>query len=335
VTATREPVTTAEPRSRRLAQAHRAVDRVAAWAQIVEQRLPRLVAVMRMVYLPLALLLVGYIGYDAANKVNLDTIRILPLAFAYLVALVWWVSLAAGWSTLVEERLQFEAMRAWCRTQVARYLPGGIWAPIARATTVRGRLRDKTAAVVAENVIVLAASVGVGALWMSVHSIFWLPVSAVIALPIIGARWLERRTTVTRTAAARTSGIYAFGYVAYGVTGLLCQFAVSGVREPTYPLYVAGAACIAWAVGLVVVFAPGGVGVREVVYVWMLGGLYPRAELQAAAVSARLVTVLAELTTLAVISLPRWDRARHVTTDDHDVDTLAAPVVTPDELSER
>jgi hypothetical protein len=317
-----------------LAQAHGAVDRVAAWLQAVERRLPRLVAVMRMVYLPLALLLVGYIGYDAASKVKLDSIRILPLAFAYLAALVWWVALAAGWSTLVEERLHFGAMRAWCRTQVARYLPGGIWAPVARATTVRGRLRDKAAAVAAENVIVLAASVGVGALWMSVHSIFWLPLSAVIALPIIGARWLERRTTVTRTAAVRTSGIYAFGYLAYGVTGLLCQFAVSGVRQPTYPLYVAGAACIAWAVGLVVVFAPGGVGVREVVYVWILSGLYPRAELQAAAISARLVTVLAELTTLAVISLPRWDRARLVTTDDHDVATLAEPVVTPGELSE-
>ena len=77
-----------------------------------------------------------------------------------------------------------------------------------------------------------------------------------------------------------------------GFTGILTQIAVSGIRHPTYPLYVAGAACLAWAVGLVVVFAPGGVGVREVVYVWTLRDLYPRADLQAAAISSRLVTVL-------------------------------------------
>jgi uncharacterized membrane protein YbhN (UPF0104 family) len=58
-----------------------------------------------------------------------------------------------------------------------------------------------------------------------------------------------------------------------------------------------------------VVFAPSGVGVRELVYVWMLSGLYPRAELTAAAVTSRLVTVLAELTVLAVVSRPRRQHA--------------------------
>jgi glycosyltransferase 2 family protein len=75
---------------------------------------------------------------------------------------------------------------------------------------------------------------------------------------------------------------------------------VSGLRSPTYPLYVAGASCVAWAVGLVVVFAPGGVGVRELVYVWMLSGLYPTDQLRAAAVTSRLVTVAAELVVLAL-----------------------------------
>jgi glycosyltransferase 2 family protein len=319
----------------RLAQAHRAVDRVAGWLQALERRLPRAVAVARVIYLPLALLLVGYIGYDAARKIDLGHIRVWVLVVAYLAALVWWVSLAVGWSTLISERIQLAPMRAWCKTQVARYLPGGIWAPVARATTVRGRMRDKATAVVAENVIVLALSLGVGAVWVSVHNAFWLPLAAAIALPTLATRWLERRTMVTRAAVVRTSGTYAIGFAAYGVTSLLCQFAVSGVRQPAYPLYVAGAACIAWAVGLVVVFAPGGVGVREVVYIWMLGGLYPHAELQAAAVVARLVTVLAELTTLAVITLPAWNRPKPVIITETGVDTLAAPAAVSGDLSER
>ncbi len=93
--------------------------------------------------------------------------------------------------------------------------------------------------------------------------------------------------------------------MAYGVLGVLVQVAVSGLRHPTYPLYVAGASCVAWAAGSWWSSRPGGVGVREVVYVWMLTGLYPRGELEAAAVTSRLVTVLAELVVLALVARRR------------------------------
>jgi uncharacterized membrane protein YbhN (UPF0104 family) len=66
---------------------------------------------------------------------------------------------------------------------------------------------------------------------------------------------------------------------------------------------------VAWAVGLVAVFAPSGVGVREVVYVWFLSGVYPRVELQGASVLQRLVTIAAELAVLIAIGLP-WVRRR-------------------------
>jgi glycosyltransferase 2 family protein len=289
---------------RLLLRGHQLWVRSNARARQWQERPPRVVAVLRMVYVPLALLLIGYIGYDAAKKVDVASFRVWPLVFAYFAALVWWLALAFGWSALVTERVLRAPVVAWCKTQVARYLPGGIWAPVARAATVHGRIRDKAAAVAAENVIVLAVSVGVAALWATIHNPVWLPLAAVIVLPLFASRWLERRTKVTRAGAIRATGTYSVGYVAYGFMGILTQVAVSGIRHPTYPLYVAGAACLAWAAGLVVVFAPGGVGVREVVYIWMLGSLYPVADLQAAAVTARLVTVLAEMTVLAAVSLP-------------------------------
>jgi len=297
-----------------------ALPRLRAW----RARAPRVVAVTRVVYLPLALVLVGYIGYRAAQKVDLASIRVGPLVAAYALALVWWVALACGWSVLLTERLSLDPVRAWCKTQVARYLPGGIWAPVARATTVQGRVRDKAAAVLAENVTVLAASAGIAALWVTVHNPLWLPLVIVVALPTVGARWLERRTTVSRSAVSRTTGVYSVGFIIYGLAAILTQVAVSGIRHPTYPLYVAGAACIAWAVGLVVVFAPGGVGVRELVYVWMLHGLYPRAQLQAAAVTSRLVTVFAEFTVLAVVSAPMWNRRKSLdSADTNRVNSIA------------
>lgn len=330
MTVARPPQEVTERRREAPAARHRLVTRghelwvvMSAQATVWQRRMPRLIAALRVIYLPLALALLGYVGYKAATKVDVSTIRLRFLALAFLSALVWWVALAAGWSTLVTEHIRLAPARAWCRTQVARYLPGGIWAPVARATTVQGRLRDKAGAVLAENLTVLAVAVGVGALWVTVHRPVWLPATLVIALPILGAGWLERRTKVTRTGVARTTGVYAVGYIAYGVSGVLCQVAVSGIRHPTYPLYVAGAACVAWAAGLVVVFAPGGVGVREVVYIWMLHGLYPRAELQAAAVTSRLVTVFAELTVLALVSVLPGRLRRPRTAAPLGLDTLS------------
>lgn len=281
-----------------------------AFAVAFQRRAPRLIGVLRAVYYPVALIVVAFIGWQAMRRIDLSTVRWGPMALSYLFALVWWLCLASGWSTLTRERVEVGPMRAWCKTQVARYVPGGFWAPVARATTVQGRVRDRVAAVGAENVIVLCIALGVGGAWACIHRPVWLPLIAVAILPMFGIRWLERRSKVTRRAVMRTSIVYAVGFVAYGISGLLAQIAVTGLQDPTYPLYVAAATCIAWAVGLVVVFAPGGVGVRELVYIWMLTGLYPSADVKAAAILSRLVAVAAEFTVLAIISRPQFRRAR-------------------------
>lgn len=289
-------------------QAHRLYRQLSGRAQAMQARAPRVVAVARLVYLPMALALVAYMGFRAGRKVDLSSLRVEALVAALAAAVVWWVCLGLGWSTLVTERFEREPFVAWCKTQVTRYLPGGIWAPLTRATTVRGRLRDKATAVVAENVIVLAAALGVGAAWATVHDPYIVPAVLLLFAPVAAAGWLERRSRVTKAAVGRTTALYGGAYLAYGTSALFTQVAVSGIPTPTYPLYVAGAACLAWAAGLVVVIAPGGVGVREVTYVWLLGGLYPHAQLQAAAVASRLITILAELVVLGVITVRRVGR---------------------------
>ncbi|HEY6932401.1 MAG TPA: hypothetical protein VI452_03310 [Marmoricola sp.] len=301
-------------------RAHRLHVRVVALRALLarwEARAPKMVAIARALFYPCALALVAYMGYKAARATDFSTLHWWPLAAAYLVALVWWLSLAGGWASLVADR---SAVVPWCQTQVARYVPGGFWAVVARATTVQGRIRDKLTAVTAENTILLCVSMAIGALWACLHDWRWLPVIPVALAPLLVSRWLEKRTRISRRQVSRTAGVYAIGYIAYGVVGLLVQVAVSGSENVANPLYVAGAACVAWAVGLVVVFAPGGVGVRELVYIWMLASLLPTAQLEAAAVASRLVTVAAELTVLAVVTRPGARRARA----ERDAATTAA-----------
>ncbi len=270
----------------------------------IRGRAPRLVGVARALFYPCALALVGYMGYQAARGSDLSTLHWAPLLLGCVAALIWWLSLALGWSFLAGESGHRQATKAWCQTQVARYVPGGIWAVVARATTVRGRVRDKVTAVTAENVIVLLVSLAVGGVWSAGYDLRWLPLALLAGAPLLVSRWLEKRTRITRRRVRRTAGAYAVGYVAYGITGMLVQLAVSGPGNVSELLHVAAASCIAWAVGLVVVIAPGGVGVREVVYVWLLHGIYPTSDLEAAALTSRLVTVLAELLVLAVVSWP-------------------------------
>lgn len=267
-------------------------------------RLTRAMAVARTAFYPCALAVVAFMGFGAARATDLSSLRYGPLLLSLGAAVTWWLCLALGWSFLAGERGHRDAMAAWCRTQVARYVPGGIWAVVARATTVSGRVRDKVTAVTAENVIVCLVALAVGGAWAAVRDARWLPLVILAAAPLLVSRWLEQRTRITGARVRRTSVTYAVGYVAYGVTGVLVQLAVSGTGNAHHLLYVASASCVAWAVGLVVVIAPGGVGVREVVYVWLLSGLYPTGELAAAAVAARLVTVLAELVVLAVVTRP-------------------------------
>ena len=55
------------------------------------------------------------------------------------------------------------------------------------------------------------------------------------------------------------------------------------------------------------IIAPGGVGVRELAYVGLLSDSIARADLAAAAVTMRAVTVVAELVVLLVAGRPKRD----------------------------
>jgi hypothetical protein len=66
----------------------------------------------------------------------------------------------------------------------------------------------------------------------------------------------------------------------------------------------------------------------------MLHDLYPRADLQAAAVTMRLVTVLAELTVLAAVTAPLWGRRRPREVAHAEIDTIGSRAGFPGDSGE-
>jgi hypothetical protein len=225
------------------------------------------------------------------------------LAPALAVSVGWWVLLARGWSILAAGRSEREHMAMWCRTQVLRYLPGGIWAPTSRVVLVGGTATDRIATVAAENVVALCAALAVGgaAFALSGRPLWAILVLAPVA-PIAAARFARGRTRLNpaRLRAAIANGLV--GFTLYAGAAVLVQAAVSGFDQP---LLVAGAAGVSWAVGLVVVFTPGGLGARELAYAGLLAPTFAHGDVAAAAVVMRAVTIAAELVVLVVVARPR------------------------------
>ena len=129
----------------------------------------------------------------------------------------------------------------------------------------------------------------------------WLALALAIALPAVASRYLASRTRVAPERAIPATAVYAAAFTAYALAAVLVQGAVSGFDDS---LAVAGAALVAWAAGLVVVIAPGGVGVREAAYVGLLAGTIGDGDAAAAAVTLRVITVFAEVGVLLVAARP-------------------------------
>jgi uncharacterized membrane protein YbhN (UPF0104 family) len=271
------------------------VESVAGW---VSRYLP----VLRVVAFVVALGIVVVMAVRAFRDVDLSKVDPWLLVAAVAAAMVWWVLLARGWALLVEGIAQRKDVGIWCRTQAIRYLPGGIWAPASRATLISGTVFDRISTVGAENVLALCAAVAVGAVGFALGGQpLWLPLALALALPVLAAPLVEPRSRLTRGRLLLVTANDTVAFVAYVVSAVLVQGALSGWGSA---FAVAGAAGVAWGVGLVVVIAPSGIGVREVLYVSLLAGTVPHSEATAAAITLRLVTVLAELVVLVLLGRP-------------------------------
>jgi glycosyltransferase 2 family protein len=268
-----------------------------AWA-----RLAPALPVLRAVGFVAAVGVVVAMAVVAAREVPAGQLDWWLLAPAVAAAGVWWLLLARGWSLLVAGDVTRRDLSLWFRTQTLRYLPGGLWAPASRLTLVRGGAVARIGTVAAENVVSLCAALAIGGAALVLDGRpLWGALVLVAAAPVLAARLTPRARDVhaERVARATANGLAAFA--AYVVSAVLVQAAISGWQQP---FEVAGSAAIAWAVGLVAVFAPGGVGVRELVYVALVAGTIAKGDAAAAAVTMRLVTVVAELAVLLAAGRP-------------------------------
>ncbi len=301
--------------------------------------LPRALRIGRWVFaiaVLAALVKVAVDNADALRDVNLD-IRWVWLAAALPFGLAAGIVLPLGWRRLVAAYgvaiSRGHAVRVWCLSQTARYLPTGIAGFAARVVMAakEGVPRTLTSATLAIELGLLAAWAGLLAAIFTPSSELATPwrvllgvasAIAIVALPTVlalGGRLFPRAQALAphlldRRQMHEATVVYGVNAALKSARWLMIAAGVLTVHGSDIPLLI-GAEALGVLAGLIGI-TPAGIGVREAVIAGVLRDRFGFAEAFALAVIAAAWDFVVELVWIGVaLVLRRRTRTADPTSD--------------------
>lgn len=245
---------------------------------------------------------------------------LLALSVVLLAAVLLWGVVV--WRMLLRHfgaEVPFRALaRAWFLSNLSKYIPGVVWQfvslaqlgpsaglkPAAIVTTLLVQMGFLLLSACAMGVWLLPAGYA-GEFAPALVALRWLsPAALVLVHPAVvggGLRLVER---VARREVVAWGGSWAEGVgilllsaVSWGLSGAAFYlFLASFVELPLSALpAVTAINALAWVVGFLVFFAPGGLGFKEGAMALLLAGLIPPGVAAALAVASRLWTIAGEV----------------------------------------
>lgn len=288
-------------------------------------RLPRkrLGVLLRIAFLVLAVALGIYALADQWTQVRsgFAELGVATLVVALVITLIAWFVMMLSWRGLLAASGSplpvLAASRIFFTGQLGKYIPGSVWSVLAHMELGRANNvpRGRSAAVA-----VLAMLVSLGAALLTAAATLPLAASqatagyrwAFLAVPVLLACLhprivnpalatlfrLTKRPRLERDltgraiagAVARSLG----GWLLAGTHLWLLAVRLGAPPGKTFLLAVGGFA-FAWSVGFLVVLAPAGAGVREVLLIAALSPVLDPGKATTVALASRLVTVAADL----------------------------------------
>ncbi len=250
-----------------------------------------------------------------------------------------WLSIlinGAAWRVLVDwlghRHGQLELVPLFVRTNVLKYLPGGIWHLVERVRVLRSSVgaAPALAAVLLDPLLIVASALLllVAGGWQN-GLVCLAPLPALMLLP----RWREpllRRLERTKASSLERAGagvlpdaplgsgregypwtplVWDLGFVLCRFAGFFCCVQAFRVEGALVGSWLA-AFSLAYAVGLVVPGAPGGLGVFEATLLMRFGSSVPEAGLLAVVLSYRLVSTLADLLAAGAMEIDQLVQTR-------------------------
>ncbi len=275
---------------------------------------------------------------DGLKKISVASIigAIVAVAVSLWLSMLSWRRVLADLGSPLPIRA---ASRVYFVGQLGKYLPGSVWPVLAQMELARDhdvpRTRTGAAAIVSIGLGLVGTLVVAGALLpFAVSSTGWrllviagLATSLVAASPPLLNRLLTwglrvlRRPPMDHPLTPRglliAGGYAATGWVVQGLA--VYSFALSlGGGFKLLPLSIGGYAA-ASALGIVVIIAPAGLGVREPALVAALGGRIGTGGALVVALLVRLTVTVADLGTGAILAaLPKERSVRRANRPGHE-----------------
>jgi hypothetical protein len=234
------------------------------------------------------------VDFDKLDRVTLVVAIVASIGAVSAYGFVW---------PYLLRRLGTPAPASWVtlffKSQLGKYLPGSVWQYAGRVGLARNRSVPTQRALAS-----LAAEVGYSALAAGIASSLLLgPVVACVVL--LAAAGIVASTIVFRPLvpswlapalrlAPPAVSLYLVVWILYGVAFWTTGRALFPIPVSDLAHYI-GVFALAWLAGLVAVFAPGGIGVREAVMVALLRNRLGETEAIVLAATSRIVLTSIDL----------------------------------------
>lgn len=312
---------------------HRLLDRIRAAALYLEQH-PR---TRKQIQLVLVLATVAFCAWAVRDEWSKAGPRLrhahpgeLALALAavavyYLVFILGWIRILAAWGIAIPYRV---ALQAEMVSMLAKYLPGGVWTPAARALALRRSAGVTDTPTVLTSIFVEAALSAISGVIVFVVSLAWVrgvdaPLPWLILFTVLLASLLHPR--VFRPLSRRVMkpfGADAIEPLPFPVTIALLLFycgtwLIGGLglwfllrsldASPalsTIP-FLGGVSAVGAIVAVLAIFTPSGLGVREASMYGLLLALTSAGPALGATLLNRLVITVVEVALFGV-GLATW-----------------------------
>lgn len=269
----------------------------------------------------LALLALWLYQLWRVQPVNFSDLDATVFAAAAVLSFVAVVSYGAVWPLILRRigaPVPGDSLRLFLQSQLGKYLPGSVWhyagrVGLARARGVPVRLALVSLGVEVAASAVAAVLVGLFVLPIALSVPFAIAVATLLAVMSLasGARalglfapvtWVAVRVVripaaeiaPTLRAVPAMAALYIPVWALYGVAFWLTGRALFPI-PPSELVFFTAAFALGWLAGMVVVFAPGGVGVREAVLVGLLAPRIGHTEAIVIAGSSRILLTTADL----------------------------------------
>ncbi len=255
---------------------------------------------------------------------------VVACAAAMTLSATAWRLLLRGGGFRVSE---LTAVNVVGRSQIAKYLPGNFLSYVGRVALAREYgipLRASASTMFLETILIVAVAGTIGAAGhvrelevlvdvVSTPSLILLAVAAAgliavlalaIILPAIRSRLRPFVAFLTVTNLVQAASLYTIGQLLLGGSTWLLLDVIWGAPPDVGPAEVISAATLAWCAGFFTPGAPAGIGVREAVFVALLGPSIGHGVAVGAAFAQRVAATAADLIFFVVASaIYRWHPA--------------------------